>query len=91
MTALPDVEREEVEPASASRNIVIRYFLAMAVPFAIDFATSVVYVVINGRLSVLAPMMAVSAAFLIVATGRGLVPDPADPPLHGRPSDLHGR
>ncbi len=66
MTAQP-----EVEPATAARDIVFRYFLAMAVPFAIDFVTSVVYVLINGQFSVLAPMMAVSAAFLIVGVWAG--------------------
>jgi len=63
--------QSEVEPASAARDIVVRYFLAMAVPFAIDFVTSVVYVLINGQFSVLAPMMAVSAAFLIVGVWAG--------------------
>jgi class 3 adenylate cyclase len=66
MTAAPDVE-----PATAGRDIVYRYYLAMAVPFAIDFATSVVYVVINGPGGVLAPMMAVSAAFLLVGAWTG--------------------
>jgi class 3 adenylate cyclase len=43
----------------------------MAVPFAIDFATSVVYAVINAELNILAPMMAVSAAFLLGGAGFG--------------------
>ena len=56
---------------NAGHDIVRRYYLAMAVPFAIDFATSVVYVLINGQLRVLAPMMAISAAFLIVGVWIG--------------------
>jgi len=55
----------------AGRAIIRRYYLAMAVPFAIDFATSVVYVVINAELRVLAPMMAVSVVFLIVGAWTG--------------------
>ena len=55
----------------AGRAIIRRYYLAMAVPFAIDFATSVVYAMINSELRVLAPMMAVSALFLIVGAGLG--------------------
>ena len=42
----------------ASRDILYRYYVAMAVPFGIDFATSIVYAAINADLSVLVPMMA---------------------------------
>ena len=66
MTALT-----EAQSATASRDIVHRYYLAMAVPFAIDFATSVVYAGINGDLHVLVPMMAISAAFLLLGVGVG--------------------
>ena len=55
----------------AGHDIVRRYYLAMAVPFAIDFATSVVYALINGQLRVLVPMMAVSALFLIAGAWTG--------------------
>ncbi|HTR87752.1 MAG TPA: adenylate/guanylate cyclase domain-containing protein [Reyranella sp.] len=57
-------------PASA-RPIIHRYYLAMAVPFGIDFVTSVAYAVINGHPMVLLPMSAVSAIFLILAVGLG--------------------
>ena len=55
----------------ASRDILYRYYVAMAVPFGIDFATSFVYAAINADLSVLVPMMAVSAAFLVFGVGIG--------------------
>jgi class 3 adenylate cyclase len=56
---------------TVGRDIVYRYYLAMAVPFAIDFATSIVYVVVNSEVDILAPMMAVSAVFLLVGVGVG--------------------
>jgi class 3 adenylate cyclase len=61
----------EEEPRTASRGIVHRYYLAMAVPFGIDFVTSVVYAAINAEFGVLAPMMAISAAFLVLGVGVG--------------------
>ena len=55
----------------AGRDIVRRYYLAMAVPFAIDLVTSIVYAAINAEFNVLAPMMAVSALFLVVGAAAG--------------------
>ena len=55
----------------AGRAIVRRYYLAMAVPFAIDFMTSAVYAAINAEFGVLAPMTAVSALFLVVGAWTG--------------------
>ena len=52
-----------------SHQIVQRYFLAMAVPFAIDFSTSAIYVVMNGHLFTLVPMATMSAAFLLLGVG----------------------
>ena len=52
-----------------SRQIVQRYFLAMAVPFAIDFVTSAIYVVMNGHPITLLPMATMSAAFLLLGVG----------------------
>jgi class 3 adenylate cyclase len=54
-----------------SRQIVQRYFLAMAVPFAIDFGTSAIYAVMNGHPLTLVPMATMSAAFLLVGIGIG--------------------
>ena len=56
---------------SAGRDIVHRYYLAMAVPFAIDFATSIVYAIINAEIGILAPMMTISALFLLAGAGVG--------------------
>ncbi len=55
----------------AGRAVIRRYYLAMAVPFAIDFATSAVYAAINADFAILAPMMAVSAAFLVIGAWTG--------------------
>ena len=55
----------------AGRTIVRRYYLAMAVPFAIDFATTVIYAAINSEFRVLAPMEAMSALFLVVGAWTG--------------------
>jgi class 3 adenylate cyclase len=52
-----------------SRQILQRYVLAMAVPFAIDLGTSAIYVLINAQPLTLLPMATVSAAFLLVGVG----------------------
>jgi len=52
-----------------SRQIIQRYFLAMAAPFAIDVGTSAVYVLVNGRPMTLLPMASVSALFLLLGVG----------------------
>lgn len=59
------------EPGAAAPSLVTRYYLAMAVPFAIDLASSIVYVLIYHQPFVLLPMAAVSAAFLVVGVGIG--------------------
>jgi class 3 adenylate cyclase len=55
----------------SSREIVHRYYLAMATPFIIDVGTSAVYALINGQPLVLLPMTAVSALFLVIGVGFG--------------------
>jgi class 3 adenylate cyclase len=65
------VASSNAESAEAAGSIVNRYYLAMGVPFAIDLATSAVYVLVNGRPHVLLPMAAVSAAFLMFGVGIG--------------------
>ena len=52
-----------------SRQIIQRYFLAMAAPFAIDLGTSAAYVVINAQPLTLLPMATNAAAFLLVGVG----------------------
>jgi class 3 adenylate cyclase len=54
-----------------SRQIVQRYFLAMAVPFAIDLGTSAIYVLINAQPLTLLPMASISALFLVLGVGLG--------------------
>ncbi|MFI4998529.1 MAG: adenylate/guanylate cyclase domain-containing protein [Reyranellales bacterium] len=49
----------------------LRYYLAMSVPFQIDVATSAVYAAINAHPLTLIPMSVVSAAFLVVGVGLG--------------------
>ncbi len=66
MTAPPDVE-----PASAARDIIRRYFYALGAPFAIDVVTSAVYAWINGEFHILGPMVAVSATFLLAGVWAG--------------------
>jgi class 3 adenylate cyclase len=56
---------------NAGRAIIRRYYLAMAVPFVIDLVSSTIYALINAEFHVLAPMMAVSAAFLVVGAWTG--------------------
>jgi class 3 adenylate cyclase len=52
-----------------SRQIIQRYFLAMAAPFAIDVGTSAIYVLINDQPMTLLPMASVSALFLLLGVG----------------------
>jgi class 3 adenylate cyclase len=52
-----------------SRQIIQRYFLAMAAPFAIDLGTSAIYVLVNDRPLTLLPMASVSAVFLLLGVG----------------------
>ena len=66
MTALPNAK-----PAAAANGIVQRYYLMMGVPFAIDVATSAVYVLINSEPLALLPISTVSAVFLVLGVGLG--------------------
>lgn len=59
------------EPGEAARSLVLRYYMAMGVPFAIDLASSTVYALINHQPFVLLPMATVSAAFLAIGVGFG--------------------
>ncbi|MBS0223556.1 MAG: adenylate/guanylate cyclase domain-containing protein [Proteobacteria bacterium] len=59
------------EPGEAARSLVIRYYMAMGVPFAIDLASSTVYALINHQPLVLLPMATMSAAFLAIGVGFG--------------------
>jgi len=59
------------EPGAAAPSIVTRYYMAMGVPFAIDVATSIIYVLINQQPLVFLPMVAMSAAFLVAGVGVG--------------------
>jgi class 3 adenylate cyclase len=52
-----------------SRQIIQRYFLAMAAPFAIDLGTSAFYVLVNGQPLALLPMATNSAVFLLLGAG----------------------
>ncbi|HZP99920.1 MAG TPA: adenylate/guanylate cyclase domain-containing protein [Reyranella sp.] len=58
-------------PAKVSRDVVQRYYLAMATPFLIDVTTSAVYVVINAQPLALLPMSAMSGLFLLLGVGLG--------------------
>jgi HAMP domain-containing protein len=71
-------------PDLASRTIVHRYYLAMAVPFGIDVATSAVYAFINAHPLVLLPMALVSAVFLLLGVHRRLAADPTGAALPGQ-------
>src|SRR5690242_21651911 len=59
------------EPGAAAPSLVTRYYLAMGVPFAIDVATSIVYVLINRQPLVFLPMVAMSSVFLVAGVGIG--------------------
>ncbi len=61
----------EVVTAEPSQGIVHRYYLAMATPFLIDMATSLVYVLINRQPLALLPMSLMSGLFLVVGIGAG--------------------
>ena len=50
-------------------SIVRQYYLAMAVPYAIDVATLVIYAAINGAPQILLPTLGVSTLFLLVGVG----------------------
>ncbi len=66
MIASPDAA-----PPMATHAIVRRYFLAMGVPFAIDLVTIGVYAAVNDAPQTLAPMLLLSAAFLLFGAGIG--------------------
>ena len=56
---------------TASRDIVRRYYLAMAVPFAIDVVTGFVYASFSTRTVTLLPMVMTSPLFLLGGMGIG--------------------
>jgi class 3 adenylate cyclase len=61
----------EAVELKASREMVHRYYFAMATPFVADIATSAVYVAINAHPLTLLPISAMSAAFLLLGVGLG--------------------
>jgi class 3 adenylate cyclase len=66
MTATADAA-----PIEAPAKIVRRYYLAMAIPFAIDALTLFVYAGSNRAVGVVLPSMAIAAAFLVVGVSIG--------------------
>ena len=54
-----------------SHDIVRRYYLAMAVPFAVDLVSIATYALINATPGLVAPMVALSALFLVAGVGIG--------------------
>lgn len=61
----------DAAPSTASRYIVRRYYIAMALPFAIDVVTTLAYVLVNSAFEVLLPATAISAFFLLVCVHLG--------------------
>jgi class 3 adenylate cyclase len=61
----------DAAPRTAVNAVIGRYYLAMAVPFAIDVITLVVYGVMHGEFELLPLNVAMSAAFLVVAVSIG--------------------
>jgi class 3 adenylate cyclase len=61
----------DAAPRVASPAVIGRYYLAMAVPFAIDLITLLVYGLIHGQLRLLPSNVAMSAAFLLGGVSIG--------------------
>lgn len=61
----------DAAPGTAIHAVIGRYYLAMAVPFAIDVITLLVYGVMHGEFDLLPLNVAMSAAFLVVGVGSG--------------------
>src|SRR5258707_5865103 len=76
----------DAAPSAASRYIVRRYYIAMALPFAIDVVTTLSFVLVNNAFEVLLPAVVLSAVFLFIRV-------PPGPPLPIIPFQrlLHGK
>jgi class 3 adenylate cyclase len=61
----------DAAPLAAPASIVRRYYLAMAVPFAIDLVTLSVYAATNEAPQMLMPSVLMSALFMVVGVGIG--------------------
>jgi len=61
----------DAAPSAAARYIVRRYYIAMALPFAIDVVTTFSFVLVNNAFEVLLPAVAVSAFFLLAGVHLG--------------------
>src|ERR1043165_3416325 len=61
----------DAAPRVASQAVIGRHYLAMAVPFAIDLITLIVYGLMHRDLDLLPLNVAISAAFLLVGVGIG--------------------
>lgn len=61
----------DAAPSFAAQGVISRYYLAMAVPFAIDMVTLIVYAVMHREFDLLPANVAMSAAFLLLGVGIG--------------------
>lgn len=66
MTATTDAA-----PVAASASIERRYYMAMAVPFAVDAISDVVYALIHQAPYILVPTLAIASGFLLAGVGLG--------------------
>ncbi len=61
----------DATPRAAADAVLRRYYLAMAVPFAIDLVTLTAYSIVNGAPEILPSSVLMSAAFLVGGVGIG--------------------
>jgi class 3 adenylate cyclase len=61
----------DTAPRVAADAVLRRYYLAMAVPFAIDLVTLTAYSIVNGAPEILPSAILMSAAFLVGGVGMG--------------------
>ncbi len=61
----------DAAPRMASRSIVTRYYLAMGIPFAIDFSTLIIYALMHRVPQLVLPTLALSVTFLVIGVGIG--------------------
>ncbi|MBI2738085.1 MAG: HAMP domain-containing protein [Rhodospirillales bacterium] len=61
----------DAAPSIAAQGVINRYYLAMAVPFAIDVVTLIVYALMHEEFYLLPANVAMSAAFLLLGVGIG--------------------
>jgi class 3 adenylate cyclase len=61
----------DAAPRTASRDVIGRYYLAMAAPFVIDLVSLLVYALMHRRPELLASTALTSAAFLLGGVGVG--------------------